>query len=484
MLFLERTDHARDTPAPEPMKRTFGQPSQGRMTAEQAELLARKDKRRIIILAIGLLVLIGAFVTSQISAKNKKEQEQAANKNAMAVDDGPLESQIYVPEFKRMELLRNIRDSNESEQVQLKEESILAALKYTSKLTPAQYTVLGIYDLNAEMQEVIIANPASHRLDPLRVRGKILDLRHRPETDTTPGTFYGTLEQKDGSRAHFVVSDAGKMDDLPSDFLRLDGLFVQVHHAEIQGEWVNAPLLVGRRLVGSYEFLELDAELNTPAMALVEDDVATEGSKGIPYQAQWELLAKASQESGQIDWANVPKFGDEYLGRMYKGDDSLRGMAFRFPISTSMAARTVEVGENPLHRNQIMKGWIGNYTWTKGNGLIQWIGAFDNEALHDYTGKAKLVTGRGFFLKNVVYEMRDGRAGKTPLFVMQSMEIHTPKVDSTEREILWAMLGLTGVIMVIITWLLSRDKRQNRLLQQKLAERRRARLQKQQASQA
>ncbi len=484
MLSLERTDHARDTPDPEPMKRTLGQPSQGKMTAEQADLLARKDKRRIIVLTIGLLVLIGAFVTSQISAKNKREQEKIANKNAIAVDDGPLESEIYVPEFKQMELIQGIRDSNESEQVQLKEESILAALKYTSKLTPAQYTVLGINDLDAETQEVIVADPASHRLDPLRVRGRILDLRHRPGTDTAPGTFYGTLEQKDGSRAHFVVSDAGKMDDLPSDYLRLDGLFVQIHHAEIQGEWVNAPLLVGRRLVGSYEFLELDEELNTPAMAMVEDDVATEGSKGIPYQAQWELLAKASQENGQIDWNTVPEFNDDYLGRMYKGDDSLRGMAFRFPISTSMDSRTVEVGENPLHRNQLMKGWIGNYTWKKGNGLIQWIGAFDNEALHDFTGKAKLVTGRGFFMKNVVYEMRDGRAGKTPLFVMQSVEIHTPKVNAIEREILWGMVGLTGIIMALITWLMSRDKRQNRLLQQKLAERRRARVQKQQASQA
>ncbi|MDF1837327.1 MAG: hypothetical protein P1V35_05625, partial [Planctomycetota bacterium] len=195
-------------------------------------------------------------------------------------------------------------------------------------------------------------------------------------------------------------------------------------------------------------------------------------------------LAKATQESGQIDWDNVPMFNDEYLGRMFVGDASLRGMAFRFPISTSMDARTVEVGENPLHQDQIMKGWIGNYTWKKGNGLIQWIGAFQNDQLHDFTGKAKLVTGRGFFLKSVVYEMRDGRAGKTPLFVMQSVEPHIPHVDTSERDILWGMLGLTAGIMIFITWLLSRDKRQNKILQDKLAARRRARLQQAQASEA
>ncbi len=483
MLFLERTDHAHDTPAPEPMKRTLGQPSQGKITSEQADLLARKDKRRIIVLAIGLMVLIGAFVTSQITAENKKAQEEEASQNAMARDDGPVESQIYVPEFKNKELLQDIRDSKESEQVQLKEESILATLKHTSKLTPSQYTLLGIHDLNTEVQQTITANPSAHRLDPLRVRGKIIGLRHRPETDTAPGTFYGTLEQKDGSRAHFVVSDAGKMDELPSDYLRLDGMFVQMHHAEIEGEWVNAPLLVGRRLVGSYEFLQLDENLSTPSLASVTDDKKNDET-GIPYEAQWELLAKTTQDNGQIDWDSAPLFTDEHLGRMIKGDDSLRGQIFRFPISVNMDARTVEVGENPLHRNQLMKGWMGNYTWKKGRALIQWMGAFDNPALHDFPSTAKLITGRGIYIKTVRYETRDGDVGESPVFIMQNVEVHAPKVDTTERYILWAVLGLTGLILMFITWLLSRDKRQNRLLQQKLAERRRARLQKQPASQA
>lgn len=461
------------------MKRTSGQPTQGRMTAEEAARLASKDKRRVIVLTIGFVILLGAYFTSTITAKNKKKAEEAEIASSMGVDDTPAESQVFIPEFKQRELLDNIRDSKESEQVHLKEEGILATLKYTRMLTPIQYTTLGIVSLDSEVQKAIAADPSAHRLDPLRVRGKILDLRHRPGTAESPATFYGTLEQNDGSRAHFVVSDSGKNDDLPSDFLRLDGMFVQMHHAEVQGEWVNAPLLVGRKLVGSYEYLQLDEDLNTPSMAMVEDDVATQESKGIPYQAQWELLAKATQDTGQVDWENAPMFNDHYLGRMFKGDASLRGMAFRFPISSSQAAKTVEVGENPLHRDQIMKGWIGNYTWTKGNGLIQWIGAFDNEALHDYTGEARLVTGRGFFLKSVIYEMRDGRAGKSPLFVMQSIETHTPKVDTTERNLLWAMLGLTGIIMIIITWLLSRDKRQNQLLQAKLATRRRARLEQQ-----
>ncbi|MDF1837328.1 MAG: hypothetical protein P1V35_05630, partial [Planctomycetota bacterium] len=263
------------------MKRTSGHPTQGRMTAEEAARLASKDKRKLIILSIGFLVLLGAFITSTISAKNKKKDEDAKLASAVVVDDSSNQSQVFVPEFKQKELLENIYDSKESEQVHLKEKVILATLKHTRLLTPIQYTELGIQKLTPEVQAVIAAEPAAHRLDPLRVRGKIINLRHRPGTDESPATYYGTLEQADGSRAHFVVSDSGKNDDLPSDFLRLDGMFVQMHHAEVDGEWINAPLLVGRKLIGSYDYLKLDEDLNTPSMAMVQDDVSGKESAGI-----------------------------------------------------------------------------------------------------------------------------------------------------------------------------------------------------------
>ncbi|MFT5200234.1 MAG: hypothetical protein ACI87O_002909, partial [Planctomycetota bacterium] len=176
------------------MKRTSGQPTQGRMTAEEAARLASKDKRRVIVLTIGFVILLGAYFTSTITAKNKKKAEEAEIASSMGVDDTPAESQVFIPEFKQRELLDNIRDSKESEQVHLKEEGILATLKYTRMLTPIQYTTLGIESLDSEVQKAIAADPSAHRLDPLRVRGKILDLRHRPGTAESPATFYGTLE--------------------------------------------------------------------------------------------------------------------------------------------------------------------------------------------------------------------------------------------------------------------------------------------------
>ncbi|MCA9001004.1 MAG: hypothetical protein KDB61_03705 [Planctomycetes bacterium] len=467
------------------MKKYSSTSSRARISPEEAARMASRDKRKVIIMSIGFLVLLGAYLTSVITAKNKRQEEQSTMAGAGPEVAAPV-SEVFVPEFKEQALLDGIRDSKESEQVLLNEESILATLKYTMKLTPSQYTVMGIRDLTPEIQAEIAQAPADHRLDPIRSRGRIMDLFHRPGNETTPATFYGTLEQSDGCHVHFVVSDSGKDDELPSDFLRLDGLFVQMHHSEVGGEWITAPLLVGRKLIGSYEFLRLNENLDTPSLALVEDDGSDSegesGTKGIPYQAQWEMLAKASQENGQVNWDEVPEFNSEILGQMALGDGAFRGQPFRIPISTSMDARTVEVGENPLHRNQLMNGWIGNYTWNKGRGLIQWMGAFDNPALHDFTDSAKLVTARGFFLKMVNYEQRNKQPGRAPLFIMESVDVYTPVVDKTEREILWGMLGLTGCIMILITWLLSRDKRQNKILQDKLAARRRARLQQQSAN--
>ena len=123
----------------------------------------------------------------------------------------------------------------------------------------------------------------------------------------------------------------------------------------------------------------------------------------------------------------------------------------------------------------MIQGWMGDFTSRKGNGLLRWVGAFDKPALHDFEGEARLVTGRGFFLKMWIYEDTKGSPSKVPFFVMQSVDVHTPEPDMSHTRILWAMLGLTGIMVLLIGWLLARDKRQTEALQQRLKERRRAR---------
>ncbi|HPF14442.1 MAG TPA: hypothetical protein PLJ12_09265, partial [Planctomycetota bacterium] len=356
------------------MKHIPGKSVTKRMTAEEAAILARQDKRKLIILTLGLAVLVAAFVVSTMSANRKKAEEDARLLGGVANQSGPLTTEVFVPDFPDRAILDAVADKTESEQVILNEPAVLAVLKYTQKLTPMQLDQLGMRNLTAEDIQAIASDPAQHRLDARRARGRVLQVRAKAGTDAAPGTIQGTMETTDGLRLHFVVGDAGK-DELPNDVLRLDGFFVQMYKTEAQREWITAPLFVGRRLIPSYAPLVLDENLDTPALAKVTDDQIGDVT-GIPEEAKWELMAKAIQGKDRIDWAQAPEINDEYIGRMLAGDPSLRGQPFRIPVRINADSRTVRAGENPLMRDTFMEGWIGDYTSKKGNGLIHWTGAF------------------------------------------------------------------------------------------------------------
>ncbi len=466
------------------MKHIPGQNTPRRMTTEEAAALVRQDKRKLIVLSLGFVILVAAFIAATMQA-NKKQLEER-DRMAESMGAGVPESQIYVPEFTKTEVLQAVKDSIESERVLLSEEAILATLQYAQKLTPAQYEEMGIQSLDAEGTQSILENPGEFRHKPLRLTGSIKELRHRKASAESPATFFGTLLSDDGVYAHFVVSDDGKDEELPSDFLRMDGLFVQVYKMEVDRQYVEAPLLVGRRLMPTYQPLVLDEELNTPSIANVKDDGIDEAGlpaiSGIPREARWELMAKANQGGDKIDWASAPLVTDEYIGRMLKGDDSLRGQPFRFPVRINNAARTYKAEENPLGRETFMEGWIGDATSKKGNGLVRWFGAFDKPSLHDSENDAHLVTARGFYLKTYVYETGRGDIERAPVFIMESINIHDPEPDKSHTVFMWGMLALTVILIGLISWLLTRDKRQNEALQARLLERRRARRQQAQLS--
>ena len=122
-----------------------------------------------------------------------------------------------------------------------------------------------------------------------------------------------------------------------------------------------------------------------------------------------------------------------------------------------------------------MEGWVGDATSKKGNGLVRWFGAFDNPALHAWDSDAHLVTARGFYLKTYVYETGRKDIERAPVFIMESLQVHNPEPDKSHTVFLWGMLGLTAILVGVISWLLSRDKRQNEALHRRLLERRRAR---------
>ncbi|MEZ6003083.1 MAG: hypothetical protein R3F17_01765 [Planctomycetota bacterium] len=454
------------------MKHVPGNAKKGRMTPEEAAKLARQDKRKLIGLSLLFFMVLVAFITSILSAKNKREQESAAMRDKMVVQ-AP-ESQVYVPEFTEKAVFDNLGDVDPTQRTILREPAVLATLKYSMQLTPAHLDALGIQELTPELSSELDAAPGEHRTQPYRFRGEILSAQHNLGDENAPETFLGTLRGEDGQYAHFFVSDNGKDATLHDNMARIDGLFAQMYKREVEGEWINAPLLVSRRLMPTYKPLVLGPDLATPSLADVTDDVL-DSTSGIPDQAKWELMAKALQDKGQINWDEAPVLSDEYLERMLQGDDSLRGMPFQIPILNNMDARTVTVGENPLGLKTVMTGWMGNYLSKKANGLIHWMAPIDNPALHDFATSGKLVTGRGFYMKVWAYQASNGSLGRVPVFVMESVDVHTPAPDKSHTVTLWLMLGLTVFFLGLFSWLLASDRRRTDALHKRLLERRRAR---------
>lgn len=453
------------------MKSSVSKPR--KMTPAEAEAMAKRDKRRILLMVLTLVVLGGSYMWANFQQKQRAAEEQLATP---LLDDPVEDSRLYVPPFDDRSPLEGIDDSAQEGRLIPNAEALQAVLRYTLALTGEHYAEMGAAALTTEASSALVTAPAEHRLEPYTIRGEILDLGRRAVDGASGGyAWFGTLRAQGGPAAHFAVDrDPADSSLTKGSFVLMEGLFLQVLSVEVGREWIDAPLLVSRKLATSHPYLVLNEDLMTPAVNAARDD-SVQSQEGIPFDAQWQLMAKAVQENGRVDWDAAPELNAETLNALFEDGTAFRGKPFRIPISKNMDTRTRSVGENPLHIDQVSSGWIGNYTWSGKAGLVQWIGPFVDERLHDWKGSAELVQGRGFFLKNVLYQSRDGNPGRVPFFVMQGLDIHTPTPDQTAEYIMWAVLVVTMILSLLVIYLLRTERRSAARLQAELLKRRQAR---------
>lgn len=455
------------------MKHNYPKPH--KLTLAQAEALASRDKRRMLVMGIGTLLLGACFFMARANAPSGDELQQ--HLDGHSGEELVAATEIYVPPFKDRTPLAGITDASEEQRLVVDAVALRSVLRYSLALTTEHFVAMGLLPMDAQAVSALQATPAEQRLDPFRARGEITDLRERSTEGASGGrAWYGTLRTEAGVDVHFVVDhDPARNQVEQGSFVRLDGLFLQLYRTEVGADWVDAPLLVGRSLSPSHPFLTLDEYLYTPALVGLTDDSINSHS-GVPYDAQWELMAKVTQDQGQIDWDNAPTLNAVLLNQIFENGDAYRGKPFIVPISKNMDTRTVtEFKDNPLHMDAISAGWIGNYSWKGQAGLVQWSGPFVDENLRDWKNSAELISGRGLFLKNVIYEARDGNLGRVPYFVMQSIQVHTPVSDPAAAMLLRAVFGGTIFLLFLIIWLLRRERRGAAKLQEELTRRRIAR---------
>jgi len=449
--------------------------------APEGKLFHGAERRKLITMGVLILVVAGIFVYSQLqeSGRADRELDQIAEP-----DDSAFQEQLVVPSFDANLLAGKILDAREGDRVLLQRETLDPLLEYTSSFNAAHFLALGMRALDAAAQAELSADSEAHRAQPFLARGWLDDLDQRIGAGGAR-EFHGRLRLEDESFCHFVVR---ALPDglIVDDFVRIDGLFLKLFRSEGDEGWLEGPLLVGPQLLDSWPQPEvLDRDAIFVKLAQITDDTIDGGLTGLggeTFDAQWLLMNSLVREGdGEIDWEMAPELDDETLVGIMTQGAAWRGAPFRIPIARNMDLWTSAPGENPARVDKVTMGWIGSWTWVNNkSAVLHYVMPYDAEHLRG----ARLVSARGYFLKNFAYETRDGNLRVAPYFVLSHIEEFVPPVDNTIQYIGIGLTVLTLTIIALIYMGLRRDKKRAAAFQADMVRRRRARRERAQASEA
>lgn len=464
------------------MKRTIASSVGKKMTLEEAQELARRDKRRLLLMG-GAAIALAVFY---FVAKTEEGESGADGSLPLAGGQDP-ETPIAAPvetiPFDQPGLLANILDATPEERLNVSNEALTALLYYTKLLTRGNYEALGIEALDESRCEAISADPRSARVAPLRARGQVVAYSSRQRAGVKFTEFYGTLALDGGGNAHFAFTTPP--DDAPEvgEYLMVEGVLVQMLRAEAQDGFVDAPLIASRTATPSTPPTAL---LDSQALRLalfegVKDD-EIEDVSGLPREPLDQLLLYARENSATEDWEEATELSNQALNGILQGGEAFRGIPFRIPVSGNLGSWTERADENGLRLDTMTHGWIGNFGWTGATGVIQWIAPFDEPELDQRYGGARLVTAKGYFFKNVYYLKQDQSPHRAPLFVLSEVTPFIPVHDPAPSYIMYGVLCITVLMIALVFFLLRRDKKAAEQLRQDFVRRRKARAHNKQAS--
>jgi hypothetical protein len=447
-----------------------------RYSIEEAEALAKRDKRRLIALTFAALLVGGAYFLAP-GAGDDDAVARLGIPLPEAVPETPIEPLV----FEDTALLAKVRDTSENDRLTLGDEAFLPAFRHARLHTPKHFEQLQIRELTAAVAQEVAEASAEHRLAPLRARGEVVDVEMRRREGGTRDDYLLSLRGPEGATAHALVANVpagedGKESVSVGDYVRVDGLYFKQYRADVAGQLVTAPLLLGHRAIASVPPVDEATAREAPALANVRDDEVGSVHE-LDQEALWQLMARAKLLAAETDWDAARVVDQATLHLIFTDGDTFRGAPFKFPLSRNMGTATVSAPENPLGLDRVSKGWIGNVMWRAPVGVVQWIGPFQNKELAEWDDPqgAQFVEARGWFLRNEVYTKLGGEPGRAPLFVLADVEPFIPPADTMTAYILWFVFGLTALVVAVIFFLLRADKKRSAELQEALVRRRRAR---------
>lgn len=433
--------------------------------------LQKGEKMKLIAMSIGLVLVIGAFMTSNFY----RGKHEAAEEGELPVmqDEAPeiTQTNIRLPEIDAAALHAVVSDTEEGEQVEIAPEALQLIGRWSRGLTDAQFRALNLEEWTPALDAELLAQPEVARGRALRFRGGIQSVRRHTMGEGLAEGWIATLRLDDGSIGHALVHDIPEGYRSIASWLRLDGLYLQRYRAEVQGEFVEGPLIVAPQAVPSYPpvgpVMDPSAQL-----ADVRDDGVEQGTSGLPFGPYWALmshaqLARSEELAENVDWDNVPELNMATLEQLVHAGEEWRGLPVRVPVSKLMDARVKRAPENPARQATLSEGWIGNTTW---KNVVSFSAPFETEL-----NRGDLVSARAFFFKNLAYEPREGGLRVAPRLVLVSLDEYVEPESPLMRYLFVGASAGTVLLVGAISLLIARDRRSSERMRQDMIRRRRER---------
>lgn len=447
----------------------------------------KSETKRIVLMTVALVVVMGVFIYN-VNQSAQRQEEQNKSRTTRAVPEVP----VQLPAMRSAELDALVQDKTEAGRALDQPDALQLALDDASKLAASHYFVLDPPSLDAALSAELAADPSAWRLKALRLRGELRMLRER-ELPSGETYYTGSLRLDDGSPAHFAVKRLP--DDItPNSWLRIDGLFVKLLRDELDGAWVDAPLVVSRLATESVapqfpagEPLELAADgvgTFTPAeLPNVVNDELKRGIGYLPPVEKWKLLARAAREADAVDWDAAPVLDRETMDAIMADPSEWRGMPVRLPANGAalITSTSGPAEENPARLPEVTEGMLFEHAWKDSAQVAQFLYPGDLYIPgNDWNGDPT-VFGKGFFFKHHTYENTKSTLSLAPLFVLAEIEPGEAPDNSAYTKLLYGVVALTGLLIVGIYLLLRREKKRSEEFQKRRLERMR---QKRQAASA
>lgn len=450
---------------------------------ERSSMLNKSERNRMIFMGVLLVGLTVAFGASVLKQSEYESQQNTALDNQ--VPPTQPEVVIAVRRFDPATIAGTVHDDTPEERVLIDLAPLAKMLDHVAGYGPGQWKGLNPQHLDAAHFDKILADPSANRAEPVWLRGRLLSYEERPVGERL--AWYGTLESEEGLPVTFMTSSFDKglfgaaNDELT--YAKLEALFLEVYRREGPDGWVETPLLVGSKLQKSYPRMDgFDQETLDTLLGAIQDDNNNyhSGIDDATFLAQWMMMDRITQGGyDDIDW-NDPNVAPVIDNKMFswlmmpENAKLVRGEPFVLSPSKNLGSRTQDAGENPARIETVTTGWIGSVLWTNKGSVMKFImpGAHPAIATGD---RNQLITGHGFFLKHLSYEPSGVERRVAPLMVFESLEVFTPAKNDNVATIFWFVGGLTVLLLILIPFLVTRDRKQSEKLREELVRRKQER---------